>query len=209
MYAIEANAFSGGGGLVAGLLYRLTRESSPALTESGRAALIEAVARSADRGAFIALFEFYAPRIKSQAMRFGLDASVAEDIAQDAMLALWRRAAQFDPARGSASAWVFSISTNARIDRMRRDRIMAASVELDGQEPMMAAAADDGAADAARLQEIVSKLPEEQRQMVQLSFYRDIPHSQIASQLNVPLGTVKSRIRLAIGKLRQALQDKS
>lgn len=209
MYAIDANAICSGRDLFVGLNQRLTLESRSALTEEARAALIGAVAHSADRTAFIALFEFYAPRIKSQTLRFGLDASVAEDIAQDAMLALWRRAAQFDPARGSASAWVFSISTNARIDRMRRDKIMAASVELDDQEPIAAVGPDDGTTDAARLQEIVSSLPEEQRQAVQLSFYQDIPHSEIAARLSVPLGTVKSRIRLAIGKLRQALQETS
>lgn len=208
MYALEANTL-GGRVWVEGLYHRLTTKIPSVQTEGARAALIEAVARSADRAAFIALFEFYAPRIKSQTMRFGLDASVAEDVAQEAMLSLWRSAGQYDPARGSASAWVFTIATHARIDRMRRDRIIAASVELDGQEPLMAAGMDDHSAESARLQHVVSSLPDEQRRIVQLSFYRDIPHAEIATRLKVPLGTVKSRIRLAIGKLRQALQDKS
>jgi RNA polymerase sigma-70 factor (ECF subfamily) len=183
-------------------------QSRSSLSETGRARLIEAVAASQDRHAFIALFEFYAPRIKSQAMRFSIDASVAEDIAQDAMLAVWRRAKQFDPGRGTASAWVFTIATNARIDRMRRDRHIANSVEIEGDEPLAAPETDDCGADAQRLKGIVSSLPQEQRQMVQLSFYREMPHAEIAAHLGVPLGTVKSRIRLAMAKLRQALRDK-
>lgn len=177
-------------------------------TEAARAALIQAVATAQDRSAFIALFEFYAPRIRGQAMRFGIDASVAEDIAQDSMLAVWRRAAQFDAGRGTASAWIFTIATNARIDRMRRDRLLAASVEIGSDDPLVATSAGDYEPDAQRLHDIVSGLPEEQREIVRLSFYRDMPHAKIAAHLGVPLGTVKSRIRLAMTKLRQALQDK-
>lgn len=208
MYALVCNRPGVGVDLIAGLFDRLTMQGRSTLTETGRNALIEAIAASQDRAAFIALFEFYAPRIKSQTMRFGIDESVAEDIAQDAMLAVWRRAGQFDPGRGTASAWVFTIATNARIDRMRRDRHLAASVEISSNEPLVAVETEDYGSDAQRLLGMISDLPKEQRQMVQLSFYRDMPHSEIAARLGVPLGTVKSRIRLAMAKLRQALQDK-
>lgn len=176
--------------------------------EAGRAALIGAIAASADRGAFIALFEFYAPRLKAQAMRYGVSADVAEDIVQEAMLSLWRRAGQFDPARGSASAWVFTIATNARIDRMRRDKRLANAVEVDPESPLLAVdPAEASGLDSARLARLMAELPEEQRRILHLSFFSDVPHSEIAKRLGLPLGTVKSRIRLAITKLRQALRD--
>lgn len=193
-----------------GLPHRFPMAISTLQTEAQRAALIHAIAGNADRSAFIGLFEFYAPRIKAQAMRFGLNADAAEDVVQDAMLSVWRRAAQFDAARGSASAWVFGIAANARIDRMRRDRRLNAVEPIDADSPLLAVEATDGTgADAARLERCVQDLPEEQRRIVHLSFFADLPHGEIARRLGLPLGTVKSRIRLAIGKLRQALRDEA
>lgn len=193
-----------------GLPHRFPMAISTLQTEAQRAALIHAIARNADRSAFIGLFEFYAPRIKAQAMRFGLNADAAEDVVQDAMLSVWRRAAQFDAVRGSASAWVFGIAANARIDRMRRDRRLNAVEPIDADSPLLAVEATDGTgADAARLERCVQDLPEEQRRIVHLSFFADLPHGEIARRLGLPLGTVKSRIRLAIGKLRQALRDEA
>lgn len=186
--------------------HRFHMAAKPPLSEADRAALIHAIARSGDRTAFIALFEFYAPRIRAQAVRFGLNPEAAEDVAQDAMLSIWRRASQFDSARGPASAWVFTIATNARIDRMRRDKYMARSQSLDPESPLFATdPVDTGGADARRLGSIVQALPEDQRQIVHLSFFADLPHGEIARRLGIPLGTVKSRIRLAISKLRTAL----
>ncbi|MDE2579404.1 MAG: sigma-70 family RNA polymerase sigma factor [Hyphomicrobiales bacterium] len=168
-----------------------------------------AIAGSADREAFAALFGYYAPRIKAQAMRFGLPADAAEDVAQDAMTAVWRRAAQFDPQRGSASAWVFAIAVNTRIDRLRREAKFAAHAPLDGAaleisggEPTLEAGFD-----ATRLQPLIAALPADQRRVVLLAFFRDASQSEIARLLGIPLGTVKSRIRLALAKLRAALED--
>lgn len=186
--------------------HRFHMAAKPPPSEADRAALIDAIARHGDRMAFIALFEFYAPRIKAQAIRFGLNPEAAEDVAQDAMLSVWRRASQFDAARGSASAWVFTIATNARIDRLRRDKHIARSQPIDEESPLLVAEpTETGGMDARRLDHIVQTLPEEQRQIVHLSFFADLPHGEIARRLGIPLGTVKSRIRLAIAKLRLAL----
>lgn len=187
--------------------HRFFMASNPPQSDADRALLIRRIAEAGDRAAFIALFEFYAPRIKSQAMRFGLNGEAAEDVAQDAMLSLWRRAAQFDSTRGSVSAWVFSIATHARIDRMRRDRHMSQAVDIDADSPLLSSDPIEGGADAARLETLVRTLPAEQRKIIHLSFFADLPHAEIAKRLELPLGTVKSRIRLAIGKLRQALGD--
>lgn len=209
MRALPASRWSCGVDDAAKVLHRFDMPAADVPTDAERARLIVAIATSADRAAFIALYEFYAPRIKGQAIRFGLEASAAEDVAQEAMLAVWRRAAQFDPMRGTASAWVFAIATHARIDRLRRDKHLARSVDIDDETPLMVVEADEGATDAVRLSRIVANLPEEQRRIVQLSFYSDMPHAEIASRLGIPLGTVKSRIRLAISKLRHALSDRS
>jgi RNA polymerase sigma-70 factor (ECF subfamily) len=186
--------------------HRFHMAAKPPPSEADRAALIHAIARRGDRLAFIALFEFYAPRIKTQAIRFGLTPETAEDVAQDAMLSVWRRAPQFDAARGAASAWIFTIATNARTDRLRRDKHMSRSQPVDEESPLLVTEpAETGRMDARRLDHIVQALPEEQRQIVHLSFFADLPHAEIAQRLGIPLGTVKSRIRLAIAKLRLAL----
>lgn len=189
-------------------LHRWTMNAMSAVSESARAELIRAIAQNSDRTAFIVLFEYYAPRIKAQTMRFGLDASLADDIAQEAMLAIWQRAAQFDPARGSASAWIFTIATHARIDRQRRDKRLTASVALDAEDPALAIPALDETADGARLSQLLKSLPDDQRRLVLLSFYSDMPHAEIATRLGLPLGTVKSRIRLAMSRLRKLLGHK-
>jgi len=187
---------------------RMSATSSPR-TEADRAGLIRAIAQAGDRAAFIALFAFYAPRIKAQAMRFGLTGDAAEDVAQDAMLSLWRRAHQFDETRGTASGWVFSIATNARIDRMRRDKPLAKAVDIDENDPLMTSDPVESGPDSVRLAGLLQTLPEEQRRILHLSFFADLPHGDIARKLGLPLGTVKSRIRLAIGKLRLALKDEA
>lgn len=171
--------------------------------EGERGRLILRVANG-DRAAFAALFAFYAPRIKSQSMRFGLAPDAAEDVAQEAMLSLWRRAAQFDPARGPASAWVFAVAANARIDRVRKDgRQTLASVD----EALSVPAPEPGAsgADVARVVAAIETLPDEQKRILHLSVYRGAAHGEISRHLGLPLGTVKSRIRLAMVRLRQAL----
>lgn len=194
---------------ICGGIHRLSMSLVSASSERARGDMIGAIAAASDRSAFIALFEFYAPRIKAQAMRFGCDGSTAEDVVQDTMLSVWRRAAQFDPARGTASAWVFTIATNARLDRIRRDKRLAHAAGLAGNEAPLTADMDESGADQARLSGIVSTLPAEQRRIVEMSFYADVPHGDIAEKLGIPLGTVKSRMRLAMAKLRQALGEQT
>ena len=178
--------------------------------EARRAGQIAAIASKADREAFAALFAYYAPRVKGQAMRFGLSADVAEDVAQETMLSVWRRASQFDPARGTASAWVFTIAVNARTDRLRRDSRMNNAAPLDGAALEIAAPPAAGESlDGARLATLIETLPPEQRRVVMMAFFRDASQSEIARALGTPLGTVKSRLRLALAKLREALGETS
>ncbi len=159
-----------------------------------------------DRAAFARIFSAYAGKVKGYLLRLGAPGAVAEDLAQDAMVSVWRRAASFDAAKAKASTWIFVIARNAWIDKLRREKtelayrsVTIVSEESDDESP-------DDATMRGQTEEQVSAalatLSEEQRQVVRLSFFEDRPHSEIAERLSLPLGTVKSRLRLALIKLR-------
>ncbi len=172
--------------------------------------LLRAIAEQRDRQAFVALFGQFGPRVKAYILRLGTDYAQADDLVQEVMLTVWRRAEQFDPAKASPSTWIFTIARNRRIDFLRRER----RPEFDPTDPALVpepeTAADDQV-DAGQKQKLiraaVRDLPEEQAQLLKLAYFEDKSHSVIAEQLDLPLGTVKSRLRLAITKLRAALKD--
>lgn len=171
--------------------------------------LLERIASHGDRAAFGVLFDHYAPRVKGYLGRLGLEPGRAEDLTQDVMVAVWRKAASFDRGKASVSTWIFRIARNRRIDLFRRER----TAELDPDEPLLTpealplpdaelAAGQQGALIAAALAE----LPAEQRDMVQAAFYEDLSHAEIAERTGLALGTVKGRLRLAFAKLRGRLE---
>lgn len=172
---------------------------------------LRAVAHAGDRQAFGSLFSHFAPRIKSYLLRAGTDDALAEDLAQETMVLVWRKAALFDVAHAGASTWVFTIARNLRVDRFRRQggagALQMDDVDLDG----LAHGAPEPAAQlhAQRMERHVQaalrQLPAEQAMVLQLSYYEDQPHARIAERLGIPLGTVKSRVRLAVAHLRRLL----
>lgn len=169
-------------------------------------ALLGRVAATRDRAAFAALFAHFAPRVKAYLLRLGAPPALAEDLAQEALLSLWRKAHLFDPAKASAATWLFTIARNLRIDAIRRER--RPELDPDDFAPEAELPADDGLAladDEARLRAALKGLPPDQVQVIELSFFADKPHSEIAVQLDIPLGTVKSRLRLAMARLKRAL----
>jgi RNA polymerase sigma-70 factor, ECF subfamily len=171
-------------------------------------ALLGRVAAQQDRAAFALLFAHFAPRVKAYLLRLGAPSAVAEELAQEALLSLWRKAHLFDPAKASAATWLFTIARNLRIDTIRRER----RPELDPEDfmPEPDASADAGmmvAQDEGRLRMALKDLPADQIQVVELSFFADKPHSQIAQELGIPLGTVKSRLRLAMARLKRTMGD--
>ena len=171
--------------------------------------LMERVARDRDREAFQRRFLQFGPKIKALMMRSGSDAHSAEDLVQDVMLTLWRKAELYAADRGTVSAWIFTIARNVRIDRLRRqssrvyediaDMDIEAS-DADGEEVAEATQRD------RLVGEALAELPPDQRRVVEMSFIQDMPQAEIARTLNLPLGTVKSRIRLAYAKLRENLE---
>lgn len=163
-----------------------------------------------DRAAFAQLFEYFAPRVKSYMLRLGSDDSQAEELAQETMVTVWRKASQYDPGRAAASTWIFTIARNRRIDAFRRTN----RPELDPDDPALVPdpppqgdAVVEQKQNAARVQAALATLPEEQRQVLHMSFFDEKTHSEIAEQLDLPLGTVKSRIRLAFGRVKASIGD--
>ena len=175
------------------------------------AGLVRAVGVSADRQAFAVLFKHFAPRVKSYLMRSGADDDQAEDLAQETMVMLWRKAALFDAAQAGASTWIFTIARNLRVDRFRRQGGHAGApvegVELDEVADDTPSAADQLHAGRmeASVREAMARLPAEQALVLRLSYYEDQPHAQIARELGIPLGTVKSRVRLAVSHMRRLM----
>ena len=169
-------------------------------------ALIGRIAAAADREAFAELFRHFAPRVKSYALRLGASGHAAEELAQETMLSVWRKAARFDPARASASTWIFTIARNLRIDALRRERPQPAPAE-DVDPAPLADLVVSGAEHDVRVRRALRSLPPEQLEVIELSFFSDAPHAAIAERLGLPLGTVKSRLRLAMNRLRGLLED--
>lgn len=159
-----------------------------------------------DRAAFAALFRHFAPRVKGFLMKSGAGAALAEECAQDVMATLWQKAHLFDPSRASVATWVYTIARNRRIDALRKAR-RAEPEELDwGPEPEPdQAEAMETQEETERLGRALAALPGPQRTLIERAFYGDLSHSEIAAETGLPLGTIKSRIRLALDKLRHQM----
>src|SRR5471030_705055 len=180
------------------------------MTADEAADLIEAIALGQDRAAFAALFRHFAPRVKSFVMRGGTDAEAAQEIAQEALIMVWRKAASFDRSRASAATWIYTIARNKRIDLARRTSRPA----IETEDWLAVFAPEEEDADKSvlagqtytRVKELLGGLSADQLVVIQKAFFEDKTHTAIADELKLPLGTVKSRIRLALGRLRDALE---
>jgi len=188
----------------------MATDTNKAATNPFLADLLAAVAQQQDRAAFAKLFDHFAPRVKGYIRRLGASDQKAEDIVQEVMITVWRRASLYDSKQASVSTWIFTIARNKRIDDLRRER----RPEIDPNDPALVAdplpAADQVFAledQARRLRDAVRSLPEDQALVLHKNFFEDKSHGVIAQELDVPLGTVKSRARLALAKLRQVVGD--
>ena len=171
--------------------------------------LLVLVGSQRDMDAFETLFRHFAPRVRAYMSRGG-GRTNADELMQETMAAVWRKAALYDPAKGAAAAWVFAIARNQRIDAFRRDR----RPEFDPNDPAFVPDADPPADQqyeqleaAAQLRRALVTLPAEQKEVLQLSFFEGQTHSAIADRLKLPMGTVKSRVRLALAKLRAVIDE--
>lgn len=195
-----------------GFMAAMMRAPESVLSPAESARLLRAVAATQDRTAFAVLFGFYAPRVKAFMMKGGMPAPAAEELAQETMLVVWRKAAYFDAGKAGVSTWIFTIARNLRIDRLRREsRPLALPATPDPSEEPEAPETGEAimltAEREERVRRALAMLPHDQAEVVRLSFFGEKPQSEIASELGIPLGTVKSRVRLAFGRLRQILED--
>ncbi|MDQ0420407.1 sigma-70 family RNA polymerase sigma factor [Rhizobium sp. CRIBSB] len=187
-------------------------ESVEDLDQRNFSQLLAAVGRDRDIEAFETIFKYYGPKVRSYMAKLARDGQAAEELMQETMLAVWNKAEQFDPSRGNVSSWIFTIARNLRIDAFRREKrpvfdptdpafvpddVPPADVEFEGRQ------------EADRLRRAMETLPPEQLELLKMSFYREASHSTIAAELGLPMGTVKSRIRLAFAKLRAALEERA
>lgn len=174
---------------------------------SRHTALMIAVRDRRDREAFEALFDHFAPRLKAMLMRSGATPADAEDIAQDALVTLWRKAHLFDARRAQVSAWLYQIARNRHVDRMRKARRpVPEDVHASGEDVRDAAEVIGFQEEVDALRRAMAALSEEQRDIVQRAYMGDASQTDISHSTGLPLGTVKSRIRLALGKLRHELR---
>lgn len=173
------------------------------------AEFLRRIADGADEAAFRELYQTYGPRVKAYMMRQGADAAAAEDLAQETLLTVWRRAGLYVAEKGSVSTWIFTIARNLRIDRLRREVAwQELPQEFEGEatsdpQPDEAYATQQS---GVVVREALSALPEEQREVVVLAYIEGLSHSEIAGRLGLPVGTVKSRMRMAYQKVRTALE---
>jgi len=172
--------------------------------------LVMAVATKRDRTAFARLFDFYAPRVYAYLLRLRLDPGVADELTQDVMTTLWQKAELFDRTKSSVGTWLFRIAHNRRIDVHRRSREDAVPEPRPTDTPDPSPAPDDSldmSQREASIRAALRLLPEEQLDLIRLAFFEGLSHGDIASQTGLPLGTVKSRLRLAFSRLRRSLEQ--
>jgi RNA polymerase sigma factor (sigma-70 family) len=179
-----------------------TTPTAPNLSE-----LLVRVGRERDIELFEQLFRHFAPRVKAYMAKTGSPTN-AEELMQETMVAVWHKAALYDPAKGAASTWIFSIARNLRIDAYRREK----HPEFDENDPALQPSAEmaadnriEGEQSARLIRAALAELPADQAEVLRLAYYEDNSQSEIATALSLPLGTVKSRMRLAFGKLRAVL----
>ncbi len=168
---------------------------------------VRRIAEHRDEAAFAELFYYFAPRIKAFLVRGGTDASLAEECIQDVMAIVWHKAKQFDRSRASVSTWIYTIARNRRIDIQRKQRRPEPEALDWGQQA--AVSQEDHVEfqqDCAKLEAALKSLPAAQLDMIERAYFGEMSHNEISEVTGLPLGTIKSRIRLALERLRHQLK---
>ena len=180
-------------------------------SKSDRSALewskdLELIRTEKSEAAFARVFYHFAPRVKAFLIKSGADAGLAEECAQEVMVTVWHKAHLFDPTRASASTWIFTIARNKKIDALRKqlrptpDDLGWGPEHEPDQEEMVGLQQE-----TTKLGEAIANLPEKQRVLVERAYFEEMSHNEIAEATGLPLGTIKSRIRLALERLRHAM----
>ena len=192
------------------LYFRGARPDRGPMQAGAMTDLLRRLAEDRDTAAFQQLFQAYGPKIKSYMVRQGADLGTAEELAQETLLMVWRKAALFSPDKGTPASWIFRIARNLRIDRLRREPVWYGLPDHFDQADEDQVPPDEALSAAerrVRVRSALATLPDDQRVAVTLSYIDGLSQQQIAERLSVPLGTVKSRMRLAYAKIRAAVED--
>lgn len=167
---------------------------------------ITAIGQEQDQAAFARLFAHFAPRVKAFLIKSGSAPDFAEECAQDVMATIWRKASYFDGGKASPSTWIFTIARNRRIDMIRKEKRpepedlpWGPEAEPDQSDVMIIAE------ETTQLGRAIAELPEKQRVLIERAYFGDLSHREIADETGLPLGTIKSRIRLALDRLRHSM----
>lgn len=188
---------------------RIEVELSSTSPDPDFSALLVEVGQTRDIERFELLFRHFAPRVRAYMAKSGSPGG-AEELMQETMVAVWNKAALYDPDKGAPSTWIFTIARNLRIDAWRREKHPEFDVNDPAFQPATEPRADsqiEAAEAAALVRAALDALPREQAEVMRLAFFADSSQSAIAETLRVPLGTVKSRMRMALGKLRAAFGE--
>ena len=180
--------------------------SSESINKKRWTKLIKKVETLKDTSAFEELFNHFAPRVKAFLMKSGADPQMSEECSQEVMATVWRKAHLFDPSRASASTWIFTIARNKKIDAIRKqNRPEPEQLYPDQDYEPDQEAVVELQQETERLTSALQELPEKQRVLVEKAYLGELSHSEIAEITGLPLGTIKSRIRLALEKLRHSM----
>jgi RNA polymerase sigma-70 factor (ECF subfamily) len=174
--------------------------------------LVMAVAQHRSKSAFAEIFSRYASKLKFFIIRLGADPNGADEVVQEAMLLVWRRAETFDPGKASLSTWLFTIARNKRISIVRKKQLPAPDPEDPAFEPSVEPMQErhiEASQQQTLIRGALDNLPPDQVEIIKMSFFEGKSHQAIAENLRIPLGTVKSRARLALGKLRKVVEGKT
>jgi RNA polymerase sigma-70 factor (ECF subfamily) len=170
--------------------------------------LLFSIGQNQDKASFADIFQHFAPRVKSYMLKLGCVDEMAEELAQQTLLQVWRKAQLYDPEKAAASTWIFRIARNIRIDVLRKQKLF---FDVDFDLESVGDEQEDAESKINREQKnqnvalALTNLPMNQAQIIRMSFFDGLSHNEIAKQLEIPLGTVKSRIRLAFGRLRASV----
>ncbi len=172
---------------------------------------MQAVSRRRDQTCFMRIYDHFAPRVRLYLRGLGAREAVAEELAQEALLRLWQRADSYDAARSSLATWLFRIARNLHIDRLRRENQWIAvdmePLEFEAETDNPAFSSAESFAAHADLNERIERLSATQARLIRMSYFEAKSHQQIADELGMPLGTVKSSIRRAFLRLQSGVQE--
>ena len=184
-------------------------DSFSADTDDDLTLCVELIGKNQDKLAFNSIFKYFAPRLKSFLVKAGSTDSQAEEVIQEVMIAVWTKSSTYDSSKSSVSTWIYTIARNKRIDKIRKEKRHYLSESDEGLEIPVDSTQEKEIFTAQvsnSLKKYMSNLPEEQSKLLKLSYFYNKTHADISTELKIPLGTVKSRIRLALTKMRHLVE---